>query len=588
MSIVDKIKSEIAQPFYQQNFPNDGQRFVAWYMSNIHMLNQLQTKDSVTDGANDKQIDAVYIDEDEQKIFIVQGKFYQGDTINAESVREVISAWSQFSDLATLQENANERLKKKIFEIGDALKNDDYCICFELITTSSFTEEAKKDIEMFQTKLTENEDDSMNFYFEVIDKESLEHKYNMIVEQSNPILNHEIKFEQGKYLMTEMNSTNVIIAALPLKDCIKFPGIQNGTLFQKNVRQSLGINNTVNKKIKKTLNDPVKSSEFFFFHNGITAICKKIEQTGEDTYKFFDINVVNGCQSLNTIISCSENVRKCDKAYVLVRFYEIPQRDRADSISINTNTQSAVKARDLRSNSKQVLKLKRAYEQKYTQGFFATKRGEVTPADKDKNYTIELSALGKQLMAWYVQRPNLSYGETKIFDKYFATLFKNEYLPEDVYALHYFMSEIMKYWEAEGNPLGINDDILKMKAYAPYHLLFGISAIFAKANNQTNTMASVPSPSECLRIVNAHDGLIDTIIAMSVQCLNSALEQENTNCVTSGRIFIPQNWIKNKASIIGIQTSIINLFNFNPSARDAKKLLTMNAEKFSSRVQGDD
>lgn len=108
----------------------------------------------------------------------------------------------------------------------------------------------------------------------------------------------------------------------------------------------------------------------------------------------------------------------------MFRFYEIPQRDRADSISINTNTQSAVKARDLRSNSKQVLKLKKVYEQTYPNGFFATKRGEQVPANKDKAYTVELSNLGKELMAWYMQRPNLSYGETKIFDKYFSTLFK--------------------------------------------------------------------------------------------------------------------------------------------------------------------
>ena len=37
--------------------------------------------------------------------------------------------------------------------------------------------------------------------------------------------------------------------------------------------------------------------------------------------------------------------------------------------------------------------------------------------DKDKEYIIELSLLGKQLTAWHMQRHNLSYGETKIFDK---------------------------------------------------------------------------------------------------------------------------------------------------------------------------
>ncbi|MGN1239779.1 MAG: AIPR family protein [Paludibacteraceae bacterium] len=581
--IIEKIKSEIAQDYYKQNFPNDGQRFVAWYLRNIYLLDQLQAKDAVTDGANDKQIDAVYIDEEEQKIHIIQGKYYTGNVVNAEPIREVISAWSQFDHLDTLQENANEKLKKKICEIATALEDDTYCVCFELITTSIFSEVANKDIEAFQSKLAEADDDNYNAQFEVVDKQGIEDRYNLVLEQTNPALNHTITLEQGKYLMTDLSNTKVLVAAVPLRECIKMPGIKDGTLFQKNVRQSLGINNTVNKKIKRTLNDPAKCRDFFFFHNGITAICNKLEDIGDGQFKFYGLSVVNGCQSLNTIISCSETVKKRDDAYVLIRFYQIPQRDRADSISINTNTQSAVKARDLRSNNKQVLKLKKAYEQKYSTGFFATKRGEVIPADKDKKYAVELSQLGKQAMAWYMQRPNLSYGETKIFDKYFSTLFKVEYLPEDVYALKYWFDKIMSVW-TPNNPLGINEVILTMKAYAPYHLLYAVSAIFAKSNNQDN----VPSPAECLRIAENNDGMSDSLISMAVNCLNNALETEEAKCKLDGRTFIPQNWIKNKNSINGIQSSIINLFSFYPDAKKMKEKLAMNAQYFSYRVKAAD
>ncbi len=38
---------------------------------------------------------------------------------------------------------------------------------------------------------------------------------------------------------------------LPLRDCIKIPGIKDGSLFRKNVRQSLGNSNKVNKGIAK-------------------------------------------------------------------------------------------------------------------------------------------------------------------------------------------------------------------------------------------------------------------------------------------------------------------------------------------------
>jgi len=43
-----------------------------------------------------------------------------------------------------------------------------------------------------------------------------------------------------------------------------------------------------------------------------------------------------------------------------------------------------VKPRDLRSNDKKVLALKKAYEQRYPTGFLVRQRGEDAPADKDK------------------------------------------------------------------------------------------------------------------------------------------------------------------------------------------------------------
>ena len=59
----------------------------------------------------------------------------------------------------------------------------------------------------------------------------------------------------------------------------KDPGIKDGTLFRKNVRQSLGTGNKVNKGIARTLrNNP---EEFFFLHNGITAICSSIKLSTE-------------------------------------------------------------------------------------------------------------------------------------------------------------------------------------------------------------------------------------------------------------------------------------------------------------------
>ena len=140
----NKILTELGQDYYKENFPNDGQRFVAWYLRNIHNLDTFETKDCITDGAGDKQI------------YIIQGKFYGGDTVDAEPLREVLSSWIQIQDLAHLQEGANHNLQVKISEMATALE-DDYEVCFELITTSALTDSAKRDLEVFQKKLSDNE-----------------------------------------------------------------------------------------------------------------------------------------------------------------------------------------------------------------------------------------------------------------------------------------------------------------------------------------------------------------------------------------------------------------------------------------------
>jgi hypothetical protein len=587
MSIYSKIQEDIQAQFFQQNFSNDGQRFVAWYLRNIHLRDMVETRDDITDGADDKQIDAIYIDNNKSVIYIIQGKYLSGGSVDAEPLREVLSSWMQLRDLVRLQNVGNVKLQRKLSEVAQALE-DDCEIVFEFITTSNLTEAAKTDLETFQiqlAKLSENED--FDATITVIDEEELNRRYELSVETDNPQINYALDLSDCKYFSEIIAGTQVVLAAVPLKDCILFPGVKDGSLFQKNVRQSLGISNAVNKGIRQTILGD-KHRDFFFFHNGITAICNKME-IKDEKLKMSGLSVVNGCQSLNTILSCSETVKKLDETFVMFRFYEIPQRERADRISINTNSQSAVKPRDLRSNDKRVLNLKRSFELKYPNGYFVTKRGEQAPADKDQNFVIDLSDFGKYLIAWHSQRPNISYGETKIFDKYFEILFKRDYKPENAQALNAWMKEVSKTW-ANDNPLGLNETLLVMKAYAPFHQLYGVSMCFAISNNVVDR---VPSPSVCLQRAR-ESGLIEEIVKISGLSLNMALEAAANEVQPQNRVFSPQNWIKAKTCLAGINFAIRNYFNMLPMmpggqqvSQKLKEGLVLKQEDFEDRLAAD-
>ncbi len=382
----NKISSDIAQSYYQQNFSNDGQRFVAWYLRNIHLRDLIQTRDDITDGADDKQINAIFVDDEKETVFVIQGKFIGASTIDPEPLREVLSAWIQLRDLVRLQEVCNNKLKQKLAEVARALE-DAYEVCFELLTTAKLSASAQQDLATFQEQLAElSERDEFPATLVLVHEDEIRRRYDLALESENPCLTHSLDLKTCQSLSVTIAGTRAVIAVVPLSECIKFPGIKDGTLFQKNVRQSLGLSNAVNKGIKNSIYSD-RHRDFFFFHNGITAICNKL-RISNSTLHLHGVSVVNGCQSLNTILSCSEKVKTLSDTSLLFRFYEIPQRDRADKIIISTNSQSALKPRDLRSNDKRVLNLKRSYEQKYPKGYFRTKRGEKPPADRDDQLTV--------------------------------------------------------------------------------------------------------------------------------------------------------------------------------------------------------
>ena len=581
-----QIKEEINENFYQQSFPNDGQRFVAWYLRNVHLRDPNECKDDMIDGAGDKQIDAIVIDDEKQTIFVVQGKFISESSVDAEPLREVLSSWMQFRDLVRLQEVGNQKLKRKLSEVALAL-DDDYEIAFELVTTSILTNAANQDLATFQQTLVElSENEDFNASLTIIDKDEIQRRYEIALMIDNPVINHTIDLTNGQSMKVDIAGTNVVVASIPLKECVKLPGIKNGTLFQKNVRQSLGLSNRVNKGIKQTIYSD-NHKDFFFFHNGITAICNKL--TFENSHlKLHGLSVVNGCQSLNTIFSCSERVKKLEDTYILFRFYEIPQRERGDKISINTNSQSAVKPRDLRSNDKRVLTIKRTFEQRYPTGLFTTKRGEDISRVMDKTYLLDLANLGKYLITWQSQRPNIAYSETKIFDKYFDQLFKKNYNPEKAQALNFWMQEIMKRW-TNTNPLGLNESLLAMKAYAPFHHLYAVSVCFGVTNSMP--MESVPNVAIAYNNAKEHN-LVAQIVDLAGRSLNFALESAANEPQEGNRVFSPQNWIKAKKCLAGIRAAVSQSLNMIPMMNQElsdklKQGLKMDNEDFEARWTAD-
>lgn len=562
--MLDQIRREIVNdPYYQQNFSNDGERFVAWYLRRVLLRDAIATRDDITDGQNDKQIDAVIVDDEDRRVLVIQGKFVSSTQVDSEPLREVLGAWLRLQDLDSLQHDCNEKLKLKLEAVRRAL-DDEYRVEFELLTTGTLTDAARSDLKVFSEKLEDFDEFAASL--QLVDAEVLETRLAEAEAQELPSLEHTVAVDPGKTLVTKLGSTQTIITVLPLKECLRLPGVTDGRLFRKNVRQSLGANNRVNKAMRATINGE-RVRDFFYYHNGVTAICDSASyDAGKGTLSVKGLSVVNGCQSLSTVYSASERVRSTEakEACILFRFYEIPDRALADRISINTNPQSAVKPRDLRSNDKVMVGLRRAFETRYPDGFFMTKRGEERPADKDAQKTIDAAVLAKMLMAWHCQRPNISYNEKKLFDEYYKTLFHTGYDPASMLALQTWLNAIDEAW----SNLALNDVLKAGRAYVKFHVLFSVSSIIAAVNKQPTL---VVEPSATLQ---AAQGSGD-ILPLAANCLENALQAALNQAQIGGKVFSPQNWLKTNASVQGETLVAGTIAGMLPSFPNGKALLEL-------------
>lgn len=550
-----QIVQEIAaDPFYQANFPNDGQRFVAWYLRRVLLRDDAATRDDITDGADDKQIDAVIVDDTEQRVLIIQGKFINAGHVDSEPLREVLAAWVRLQDLGALQKDCNDRLKKKIEAIRTAL-DDDYRLDFELLTTGTLTDAAQADLTVYADKFSEF--DVFTASLHLVDTAAIETRLAEAEARVLPSIQHTIKLDPAKTFSMDLPGARTVIAAVPLRECLNLPGITDGKLFSKNVRQSLGSSNKVNRELSKTIHSD-KVRDFFFYHNGITALCDAMKLNQDSSSLTVEgLSVVNGCQSLNTIYSASERIRSHESkdAHVLFRFYEIKDRAFGDRISINTNSQSAVKPRDLRSNDRVMVGLKKAFETRYMDGMFMTKRGDVAPASKDQTKVIDAATFAKMLMAWQCQRPNYAANEKKLFDEYYKTLFKTGYSPESMLTLQQWLNAIEAAWPN----LNLNNELKAGKMHVKYHVLFAVSALINAINKQPTLVVDPKATTKALEATGE-------ILPLAATCIENAMQSARMQDEAANKVFSPQNWLKANRSwqgetlVAGTQAGMLGSF----------------------------
>lgn len=404
-----------------------GAAFLAWFLVNLFRIDEDIAADYICDNTNDKGIDGVYVDDISEEVFILQSKYSsapkgnQGDS----DLRNFIGAkaWFETPENVEVLDNsfANQELKALVKRLGvsDKLRQG-YELRLVFITSKVFDYNAKDYLQVVPEGVDAWDIDSIFDSFTYAGKDrSISGKFVFSVEAQ-----HVIQYPI---------SSDVEVLVFPAKatEIVKLDGIQDRSLFDRNVRFGLG-KTLVNREIVKTLRQATEHSKFFLYHNGITLICSDFE-LNQDSVIIEDYAIVNGCQS--TLTFYEQRALLSDDIKVLLRVIKTGSDEiLGQRITYYNNNQNAISARDLRSNDKVQEDIYKQFLDCFQgQTLYKIKRGE----DEASYATVIENDLAAQLIvSFLLKESHIAHQKTKLFEDRYNDVFSRHVTPHLIFLLY--------------------------------------------------------------------------------------------------------------------------------------------------------
>ena len=315
-------------------------------------LDTVVSSSHITDGFHDMGIDAVYLDEAQKQLFLVQSKWRENGqgAISQEEMQIFIEGVHRIINLEL--DGANEKIQVKKNDIEFALTEFGYQIHAIYIHTgnNSLNEYGLRPLKRLLLS-TNDEVDTLVVFDEIIYQDI--YTFLATGQDSESIdLDDVILYNWGKNSAPFLE----IYGSIATSAIGKWYQEYGNRLFAKNIRFYKG-NTDVNDGIKKTLLE--EPEKFFYYNNGIKLLCKKIhrkalESTDNKTglFKLEGVSLVNGAQTTGCIGSAyAEAPEKVSAASVLIQIIDLSQADESVDKQITklSNTQNRIENRDFAS-----------------------------------------------------------------------------------------------------------------------------------------------------------------------------------------------------------------------------------------------
>ena len=386
-SFKSQIESDIAE--YKELHPNitnihkNDWAFNYWILDKLFFEDEEIIESKIID-YHDYGTDAYEFYEDTKDVYLIQNKYYSNDSIiSADYVKNDFLIRT-----ITALENGTYKKAPELQSFFTKYKDDsDFTVYIQLfVTNNRHCSEADEYVKIFN--LNHPKYRAKIFYLDDIE----ERYYNEVKEIKKNLKVTIESINNGTILNinnTAYNLANVIDAKYvftPVVSVFKMYNdalVQGYPIFEKNIREYLG-NKGVNKNIYNTLMSPTDRKNFFYYNNGITIICDKMDSvqtkahSGTNLGAYFNIynpQIVNGCQTVNSIYEVLKNTNPSElynqfkDTFVMLKILQIDRINEEQHILYRNivkynNSQNSIDEKTFVSNKGIFYRLQNEFEQK--------------------------------------------------------------------------------------------------------------------------------------------------------------------------------------------------------------------------------
>jgi len=224
--------------------------------------------------------------------------------------------------------------------------------------------------------------------------------------------------------------TEAKVYAIRAKELVKLKGIDDRTLFYKNVRYGVG-NTRVNKSIRKTILSAIQHRMFFLYHNGITLVCGTFnEDLDRNCINISNYAIINGCQSMLTFYENRDKLT--DNLLVLTKIIKLDVSSPiVQEITFYANNQNSIGLADLRSNDSSQKAIQREFSELFGDSVvYLRKKGETFPQNAK---VIDKDLAAQLIEAVYYESPHNTHLKQKLFGAEYTKIFSRRTTAEKIY-----------------------------------------------------------------------------------------------------------------------------------------------------------